>query len=143
MVYHTIRALVASLLIMAGSGPVVAGPVGVDSQIDPGAQAVAQAYFDALQAGNRQALLSLFTGKERTRYEDQLNDPEYSSFLVTRYSHARLETTASGEYSGLPYIDIAIWLNDMEAIRERLILQPASDATGLSYQIAARKELSQ
>jgi len=132
------KALVAALLLITGvSGSVAAaGPVGVD----PAAQAVAQTYFDALQAGDRRALLGLFAGRERMRSEAQLSDPDYSRFLVDRYRNARLEVTGGGERSGVSYVDVTIWINDSEAVRERLILKPSGEAGG-ALSIVARKEL--
>ncbi|MGE5241963.1 MAG: hypothetical protein ACM3NI_09985 [Bacteroidota bacterium] len=136
MINRLLRALAASLFFI-GTGNVV-----VQADSDPGAAGVAQAYFEALRSGNRQALLSLFAGSERQRSEAQLNDPAYSQFLIARYSNARLEITASGEQGGIPFVDIAIWLNAVESVKERLVLRATGNSTGLRYVIAARKELA-
>lgn len=132
------KIIVTALLLLIAS----AGMAENTASIDPETRAVAETYFDALQAGDRQTLLGLLTGRELARNEDQLNDPAYSWFLVNRYNNARLEITDGGVYSGFPFIDIAIWLNDVEAIRERLILQPSAESSASPFQIVGRKELS-
>jgi len=113
------------------------------SQIDPQALAVAQSYFDALQAGNAQKLLSLFAGRERLRNETQLKDPTYPQFLADRYSSANLEVLDGGVRSGVSYIDIKIWINNNESVKERLILKPSDDPADSTLHIVARKELEQ
>jgi hypothetical protein len=124
-------------LLLTGSAAVTA-----QSSVDPAARAVAEAYFDALQAGDLQALLTLLTGQERARSQERLSDPDYSLFLVERYRNARLEITASGVQSGFLFVDIAIRLNDLEAVRERLILEPSSDPAVHGLTIVGRKEIS-
>jgi hypothetical protein len=137
MVLKNLKTLLATLFVLAGlSGQATAaGATGVN----PDLLAVAQNYFDALQAGDRDTLLSLFGDKERARNEARLSDPSYSQFLRDRYRTARLEVLDDGMISGVSYVDIAIWLNDNEAVRERLIIEPA--AAGSQLVIAGRKEL--
>ncbi len=143
MIGKSIRTLVVTLILFAGvtNGPAVfaAGQL----QISPDALVVARTYFDALQAGDRQVLLSLFAGRERSRNEAQLNDPTYSQFLADRYSNARLEIVDGGVKSGITYIDITIWINDTESVKERLILKPSENQADSTLHIVARKELNQ
>jgi len=139
MVIKGIKALVAAVLVIVG----INGPVSAAGQasVDPAALAVAQSYFDALKSGDRQTLLTLLAGNERTRSEVQLNDPTYSQFLADRYRNARLEVAGGGVRGGVSYVDITIWINDTESVRERLILKPSSQSGGSSLSIVARKEL--
>lgn len=138
MVVNGIKALIATVLMIIG----ISGPVSAAGQasIDPAALAVAQTYFNALKSGDRQTLLTLLVGHERTRSAAQLDDPAYSRFLTDRYNNARLEVVGGGVRSGISYIDITIWLNATESVKERLILKPAS-AGSSSLSIMARKEL--
>jgi len=139
MMFKSLQALIATWLVIAGiSGPAsAAGP----SRIDPAAVAVAQTYFDALKSGDRQTLLALLSGNERTRIEVQLNDPKYSDFLTQRYGNASLEIVDGGVKGGVSYIDITIWINATESVRERLILKPSSKSGGSPLSIVARREL--
>jgi len=132
------KIIVTALLLLIAS----AGMAENTASIDPETRAVAETYFDALRAGDQQTLLSLFADKERAKNEDQLRDPAYSWFLMDRYRNARLEITGGGTYSGIPFVDITIWLNDVETIRERLILRPSTDPFAPPLQIVGRKELS-
>jgi len=140
MTFKYIRTLVAALLMVA-AGSHAALAADNQSQIDPAAESLARTYFSALQSGNRQVLLSLFTGTARARNEAQLNDPAYSQFLVERYSTARLEIVAGGVHGGISFVDIAIWLNGNEFVGERLLLKPSADPADASLYIVARKEL--
>ncbi|HEB87040.1 MAG TPA: hypothetical protein ENI68_08515 [Gammaproteobacteria bacterium] len=140
MVVKSIKALVAIVLVIAATN----GSVNAagQAQIDPAAlAAVAQTYFDALRGGDRQALLALLAGNERARSAAQLNDPAYSRFLTDRYKNARLEIMDGGMSSGVSYIDITIWLNATESVKERLILKALSGSGGSPLSIVARKEL--
>ena len=139
MVVKGIKALVAAVLVIIG----INGPVSAAGQasVDPAALAVAQSYFDALKSGDRQTLLTLLAGNEHARSEVQLNDPTYSQFLVDRYRNASLEVAGGGVRDGVSYVDIIIWINDTESVRERLILKPSSQSGGSSLSIVARKEL--
>jgi len=130
-----VQALVLALLMLGLASRVVAS----QPQVDPAAQAVAQHYFDALRSGDRQALLSLFAGNERTRNQAQLSDPAYSQFLSDRYRQARFEIIGGGLENGSPFVDIRIWLNPVESFQERLILRPSSDPADASLHIVARK----
>jgi hypothetical protein len=141
MVLKYIRALLATLLVAGGVSGATATAADV-SQIDPAALAVAQSYFDALQAGDGNALLSLFAGDERSRSEVQLSDPDYSQFLVDRYRNARFEVSDGGVRNGVSFVDVTIWISDTESFKERLILGSAGDpADASSLHIVARKEL--
>ncbi len=137
MVFNKIKTCLAALLMLAAGQMAFAGQSG----IDPVALAVAENYFSALQSGDRQALLSLFGGHERSRSEAQLSDPAYTQFLRNRYVNARLEIMDGGVKSGISYVDIKIWINDNEAFRERLVLKPSADPADSSLHIVARKEL--
>lgn len=139
MVVKSIKALIAIVLVIAAiNGPVNAAG---QAQIDPAALAAAQTYFDALRGGDRQVLLALLAGNERTRNAAQLNDPAYSRFLADRYKNARLEIVGEGVSSGVAYIDITIWLNATESVKERLILKALGGPEGFPLSIVARKEL--
>ena len=137
MVFDKMKACLAALLMLTAGQVAFAGQAGAD----PAALAVAESYFSALQSGDRQALLSLFGGRERSRSEAQLSDPAYTQFLRDRYVNARLEVTDGGVKSGVSFVDIRIWLNDYEAFRERLVLKPSDDPADSSLHIVARKEL--
>jgi hypothetical protein len=139
MVLKSMRAFVAALFIAGGINGAAADP----AQIDPAALVVAQRYFDALRSGDRQALLSLFAGNERLRNEAQLSDPLYTQLLVEHYRNARFEVTDGGMKSGIPYVDITIWLSNTESLKERLVLRPSDDAADSSLHIVARMELVQ
>ncbi len=132
--------LVSALLVVAGGGPraALAGP----DDIDPVCLSMAQAYFAALQNGDRQALLSLFAGRSLHRNKAQLADPAYSRFLVDRYAGARFEVTNGGMISGTQFIDIAIWINGgKESVKERLFFRPSGNLPTGPMRIVARKEL--
>jgi hypothetical protein len=130
--------MATALILSCGGLPVA---FGGQAGIDPASLAVAQTYFSALQSGDRQALLSLLAGKALTRSEAQLNDPAYSQFLAERYRNAWLEVTDGGVINGISYVDIIIWMNETESVRERLILKPSDDPSDPSLHIVARKEL--
>jgi len=140
MVVKRIKALIATVLVMASINGQVSAAVG-QGGIDPAARAVAQMYFDALRGGDRQTLLALLAGNERARSAVQLNDPAYSRFLTDRYNNARLEIVDGGVNSGVSYIDITIWLNATESIKERLILKASGGPVNAPLSIVARKEL--
>jgi len=135
---QSIQVLIVLVFIVAGlSGRAdAAGQV----QVEPAALAVAQNYFDALKSGDRHTLLALLSGRERARSDAQLNKPDYSQFLIDRYRNARLEVIGGGVEDGFLSVDIAIWLNVSESVKERLILKPL-DGTGSSLSIVAREEL--
>ena len=139
MVSKFTKGLIAVLLVATGaSGSLaLAGQPGVD----PAALDVAQRYFAALKSGDTQALLALLGGKAHTYNQAQLNDPDYSQFLANRFANARFQVTGGGEQNNILFVDIAIWLNDTESTKERLILKPSKDAAGSSLHITARKEL--
>jgi len=137
MVLNSVRALVAALLMAGATGPVVAD----QSQINPAALAAAQSYFDALRSGDTAALLALFAGTERSRYQALLSDPTYSQFLSDRYRNARFEVSGAGVNSGISFVDITVWISNAESFRERLVLQPSSDPADTGLHIVARKEL--
>jgi hypothetical protein len=137
MVLKYVRALVATLFVVGSVNAATAD----QSHIAPAALAVAQSYFDALQSGDRQTLLSLFAADERSRNAAQLSDPDYSQYLVDRYRDARFEVADGGAKSGFSFVDITVWLNDTESFRERLLVQPSGDPADSSLHIVARKEL--
>lgn len=139
MVVKNIKALIAIVLVIAATNG-TANAAG-QAQIDPAALAVAQTYFDALRGGDRQVLLALLAGNERARSAAQLNDPAYSRFLTDRYKKARLEIMEGGMSRDVSYIDITIWLNATESVKERLILKTLSSSGGSLLSIVARKEL--
>jgi len=131
-----IRVLVAALLLWAaGAG---AAPPAPSVTVAPQVQAVVEAYFAALQAGDTQALAALFGPHERQVAHQQLSDPDYGQFLVDRYQDARLEIVGSATHGAVQLVDIVIWLSDGEAVRERLILRTAPGPNG-GYLIVARK----
>jgi hypothetical protein len=70
-----------------------------------------------------------------------LSDPAYSQFLTDRYSNARFEVIDGGVSNGLNFVDITIWLNATETVKERLILNTSGDPADTSLHIVARKEL--
>jgi hypothetical protein len=142
MVVKYVRALLASLLMAGGVSGVATAAAADLSQIDPAVLAVAQSYFDALQAGDGNALLSLFAGDERARNKAQLSDPDYSQFLVDRYRDARFEVSDGGVRNGVSYVDVRIWISDTESFNERLIIGSSGDPADTStLHIVARKEL--
>jgi hypothetical protein len=130
--------MVAALIVAGGSARLsVAGP----DDVDPAALAVAQTYFAALQSGDRDTLLSLFAGRALASNEAQLSDPDYSQFLVDRYSSARFEVSNGGVQNGVAFVDVTIWLNDTESVRERLVMKPSADAADSSLYIVSQSEL--
>lgn len=133
------NALVVAALILAGGSArlCIAGP----DDVDPAALAVAQTYFAALQSGDREALLALFADRALASNEAQLNDPDYSQFLVDRYSNARFEVINGGVQNGIDFVDIAIWLNDTESVRERLVIKPSPDPADSTLHIVSQSEL--
>lgn len=133
------KALVVTALLVAGGSARlgIAGP----EDVDPAALAVAQTYFAALQSGDRETLLSLFAGRALAGNEAQLSDPDYSQFLVERYSNARFEVINGGVQNGISFVDVAIWLNDTEAVRERLVMKPSADSAGSALHIVSQTEL--
>lgn len=137
MVFDKMKMCLAALVMLIVGQAACAGQAGVD----PAALAVAENYFSALQLGDRQALLSLFGSRERSRTEAQLSDPAYSQFLRDRYANAWLEITDGGVRSGVSFVDIKIWINDNESFGERLVLKPSDDPRASSLQIVTRKEL--
>jgi hypothetical protein len=139
MVLHSVRGLVAALLMAGATGAVVAD----QSQVNPAALAVAQSYFDALRSGDTTALLEMFAGAERSRTRLQLSDPTYSQFLSDRYRNARFEVSGAGLNSGSSFVDIEVWISDAESFKERLILGPSSDPADTELHIVARKDLDQ
>jgi len=139
MNFKFIQSLIFSLLLF-GHG---AGHATSDQAVfNPDTWNVAETYFAALAAGDRQTLMSLLSGDELIRSESQLSDPEYSQFLINRYSSATLEIVGSGVRDGLHTVDIIIWLNDFESIKERLILQAIESPEGTSYRIVSREEFN-
>jgi len=137
MVLKYVRVLLAALMMAGGINAAAAD----QAQIDPAALAVAQSYFDALQSGDEQTLLSLFAADERSRSEAQLSDPDYSQYLVDRYRDARFEVSDGGVRNGISFVDVTIWLSDTESFKERLVLGPSGDPADTSLHIVARKEL--
>lgn len=136
-----LRMLTATLLICSGGGVYGAGG---KSQVEPepDVRDVADEYFEALRTGDRQTLLSLFSGQGRQGIEAQLSDPAYTQFLIDRYRNARLETNDSGARGETRFVDITIWLNDTEYIKERLILKEAGDPNSRPLSIVARRVLN-
>ena len=139
MVSRFLRTLgVAALILVIGSGRLAAGG---QADVDSAALAVAQMYFAALQSGDRQALLSLLADRALERNKAQLEEPAYSQFLTDRYSNARFEVSNGGVKNGVTFVDITIWLNNTETIKERLVLKPSGDPTDPSLHIVAQQEL--
>jgi len=127
-----------SLVLGVASGGNAAGSqVGVEPEV----LNVAETYFEALRTADFQTLLSLLAGDERAGIETQLSDPAYTDFLIDRYRNARLEIGGSGAKGDYRFVDITIWINDVESFRERLILQPNDDSAGRSMHIVAREVL--
>ena len=135
MNFKLLQSFIFSLLLL-GAGNAATGQVTVEQ----GVQYVAETYFAALSAGDRQTLLSLLAEDELMRSEDQLRDPAYSDFLTNRYSSARLEIVGSDTQGELHSIDIIIWMNDVESIKERLMLRAIETPEGTSYRIVSREE---
>jgi len=136
MRYTLIRYFFVSLLLL-GNGNCHAA--GGQTSVDPAIRGIANTYFSALSSGDSQALLSLFAEDALLRNKDQLQDPAYSQFLTTRYSSARLEIVGSGVRGDLPTVDIIIWMNDIESIKERLILRAIDGPNGVSYLIVSQE----
>lgn len=136
--YNTyIRYFLVSLLLF-GKGACYAATG--QASVDPAIQGVAVTYFTALSSGDRQTLLSLLAEDALLRSKDQLQDPAYSQFLTDRYSNATLEIVGSGFQGNLQYVDIIIWMNDIESVRERLILRTIDSTDSVSYHIVSREE---
>ena len=139
MNFKPIKSLIFSLLLL-GNGAGYAADYQAD--VNPDTEYVAEAYFAALMAGDRQTLLSLLAEDELIRSENQLRDPAYSQFLTNRYSSARLEIAGSGVLGEFHTVDIIIWLNEVESINERLILRATESPEGTAYRIVSREELN-
>jgi hypothetical protein len=140
MIHKYAQVFAVALLVTGVYGLSVAGnPDSTRTERD--VQAVAESYFQALQAGDRQTLLSLFSGKERDDLDSQTSDPAYVQFLVERYSDARLEVGDSGSQGSNQFVDVTIWLSNVEALRERLLLS-ASKPGRRDYKIVAREVLN-
>ena len=131
-----IKYIIVSLLFFAS----VAGYAATDQvAVEPEILNVTEMYFAALSSGDSQALLSLLAEDELRGIEGQLRDPAYSQLLVNRYGTARLEIVDSGVQDELYTVDIIIWMNDIESIRERLILRAIDSPDGSSYRIVSRE----
>ena len=139
MNFKLFKACILSLLLLGnGAGYAASGQAVVDAD----ARNVAEQYFAALSAGDRETLLSLLAGDELIRSESQLRDPAYSQFLTSRYSNARLEIAGSGILGDFRTVDIIIWLNEVESIKERLILRATESPAGTTYHIVSREEIN-
>lgn len=137
MICKFLNAFIVSLLLLGnGTGYAASN----QTPIEPDILNVAETYFAALSSGDLQALLSLLAEDELTGIENQLRDPEYSQFLINRYSDARLEVVGSSAQGELYSVDIIIWMNDIESIKERLILRAIGSPEGTSYRIVSREE---
>jgi hypothetical protein len=131
-----IKSIIVSLLLFGN----VAGYAATDqAPVEPEILDVTEMYFAALSSGDRQTLLSLLAEDELRGVEDQLRDPAYSQLLVNRYGTARLEVVDSGVQDELYTVDIIIWMNDIESIKERLILRVIDSPDGPSYRIVSRE----
>jgi len=115
-----IKSIIVSLLLLGN----VAGYAANDHvPVEPEILDVAQMYFAALSSGDK----------------DQLRDPAYSQLLVDRYGTARLEIVDSGVQGELYSVDIIIWMNDIESIKERLVIRAIDSPDGPSYRIVSRE----
>jgi len=131
-----IKSIIVSLLLLGN----VAGYAANDHvPVEPEILDVAQMYFAALSSGDSQALLLLLAEDELRGIEDQLRDPAYSQLLVDRYGTARLEIVDSGVQGELYSVDIIIWMNDIESIKERLVIRAIDSPDGPSYRIVSRE----
>ena len=130
----------AVVLLVTGAGSVSAA--GNKQSTAPDIQTVVESYFQSLQAGDRQTLLSLFAGEEREHLDSQTSDPSYVQFLVDRYRGARLEIGDSGAEGLNKFVDVTIWLSNGEAVSERLVLETTNDRGQRAYYIVAREVLN-
>jgi hypothetical protein len=127
-----------SLVLGVASGVHAAGS---QVRIEPEVVNVAETYFEALRTADLQVLLSLLAGDERAGIETQLSDPAYTDFLIDRYRNARLEIEGSGAKGDYRFVDITIWITEVESFSERLILQRNDDPAGRRMYIVAREAL--
>ncbi len=142
MVLETTKALLVSALLWVAASAMNVALAAQDPKIDPACLAVAQAYFAALESGDRQALLRMFAGRSLHRNRAQLSDPAYTGFLTNRYANARFEVINGGSVSGVKYVDVTIWINQgQETVKERLYFKPSGNSPTGSLRIVARKEL--
>ena len=141
MIHRYAQVFAVALLVTGAYGASAAGSPN-STRTERDVQTVAESYFQALQAGDRQTLLSLFSGKERDDLESQTSDPAYVQFLAQRYSEARLEIGDSGSQGSNQFVDVTIWLGNGEAVSERLVLETTNDRGQRAYHIVARKVLN-
>ncbi len=96
------------------------------------AQAVLVSFFNALVEYNTKKIETLLGGKLLEKRKGLLNNPDYSEFLMAKYSNAGFEILRiKGNKKNKIEIDAKIILNDQESMQERYFLEKTTDPTDL------------
>ncbi|RKT47463.1 hypothetical protein [Thiocapsa rosea] len=94
------------------------------------ADAVLNSYFSALRVGNLSHIGNLLGGELRSKRVRLLRNPEYRLTLVQTYGNAEFVVT---DYemleSGGIAVNVDIWLDDTEKIRQRLTLERLGESS--------------
>jgi len=120
-----------------GVSPVLSG-----TETDAGL--VMNRYFDSLLNGDVGTLKTLLGGELLKKRKSLLNNPEYSSYLATRYMNASFQIL--GYNSTGPNtlaVDVLITINQDELIRKRYLLEREQSGNGaIPYRITGERSLA-
>ncbi|RKT47465.1 hypothetical protein [Thiocapsa rosea] len=119
------RTVLVVFVLAIGSCAAPAQPVSVEE-----ADVVLNSYFSALRVGNLSHMGNLLGGELRSKRARLLRNPEYRFTLVQTYGNADFVVT---DYemleSGGIAVNVDIWLDNTEKIRQRLTLERLGESS--------------